>query len=154
IYRKTSANADFRKLKEVKANSTSYTDKSGTGAKTYYYAVRAYRNVDGKKVSGAYTTSKVTTKPATVKASAKAVKAKQVKVTWKNIAGESGYTVMRKTAKGKWKTIANVKANKVSYVDKTAKKGTKYYYAVKAYKNVSGKKLYGKAGTTKLIKAK
>ena len=41
---------------------------------------------------------------------------------------------MRKTGNGAWKQIANVKGGtKISYLDKTAKKGVTYKYTVKAY---------------------
>ena len=46
------------------------------------------------------------------------------------------------------------KAGKVIYVNKKLKKGKTYYYKVRAYKVVSGKKVYGKFSTIKKIKIK
>mgnify|MGYP000629946152 CR=1 FL=1 len=46
------------------------------------------------------------------------------------------------------------KAGKVIYVNKKLKKGKTYYYKVRAYKVVSGKKVYGKFSTIKKIKFK
>lgn len=54
--------------------------------------------------------------------------------SWKKYSGAEGYYVYRKTGSGSWKKIATVKGStKVSYIDKTAKKGKTYKYTVKAY---------------------
>jgi fibronectin type 3 domain-containing protein len=46
------------------------------------------------------------------------------------VTGASKYYVYRKTASGSWSKIATTTST--SYTDKTAKKGTTYYYTVKA----------------------
>lgn len=58
---------------------------------------------------------------------------KGVKITWKKSKGADKYTVMRK-AKGEksFSKVKTVKKTKTSFVDKTAKAGKKYTYAVKA----------------------
>lgn len=66
----------------------------------------------------------------------------------------SGYTVYYKTSKtGKWKKLKDVSAKNTKYVTNKLKKGKKYYFTVKAYKRVNGKKVYGKY-TTQKIKVK
>ena len=62
----------------------------------------------------------------------------------------------RSTKKNKsFKKITTLKkAGKVIYVNKKLKKGKTYYYKVRAYKVVSGKKVYGKFSTIKKIKFK
>ncbi len=56
-----------------------------------------------------------------------------ITVKWGKVAGSSGYYVYRKTANSTWTRIATVKGvNSVSYLDKTAKKGTTYTYTVRA----------------------
>ena len=52
-------------------------------------------------------------------------------IKWKRVAGATSYVVMRRTSSGEYKKIAEVK-DVLSYKDKTAKKGTKYYYTVAA----------------------
>ncbi len=52
-------------------------------------------------------------------------------IKWKRVAGATSYVVMRRTSSGDYKKIAEVK-DALSYKDKTAKKGTKYYYTVAA----------------------
>ncbi len=56
-----------------------------------------------------------------------------IRVKWGKVAGSSGYYVYRKTANSTWTRIAVVKGvNGLSYLDKTAKKGTTYTYTVRA----------------------
>ena len=58
IYRSTSKTSGFSRIKTVKSGaSTSYVKKT-TRKKTYYYKMRAYTTVNGKRVWGAYTTVK------------------------------------------------------------------------------------------------
>lgn len=134
-----------KKLADVK--STSYT-KSGlkTGSK-YTYKVRAYCVVNGKKVYSSYTKS-VSLKPTlkkTTKVKVKNSKKRAAVVTWKKVSGASGYRVYRATKKnGKYKLVKTVKGNKsVKYTNKKLKKNKKYYYKVRAYRTVSGKKVFG-----------
>lgn len=77
-----------------------------------------------------------------------------VKVSWKKQKNVSGYEVYRSTKKNRsFKKITTLKkAGKISYVNKKLKKGKTYYYKVRAYKVVSGKKVYGKFSTVKKIK--
>lgn len=61
-------------------------------------------------------------------------------ISWKKISSCDRYEIYRATSKkGKYKKIATIKGkSKISYKDKKAKKGKKYYYKVKACKKVSG----------------
>ena len=67
----------------------------------------------------------------------------KVKVSWKNIAGETGYQISKATKSGKTSIVATYKTTKGTYKMLTAKKGTKYYYKVRAYKQVGKTKIYG-----------
>ena len=53
-----------------------------------------------------------------------------VKITWGKVSGADSYRVYRKVKGGSWKHLDTT--SKTYFVDKTAKSGTKYYYAVKA----------------------
>lgn len=58
-----------------------------------------------------------------------------VSVKWSKVKNAKGYYVYKKTS-GSYKKIATIKSSKtLSYVDKKCKSGTKYTYAVKAYKS-------------------
>ncbi len=53
-----------------------------------------------------------------------------VKITWGKVKGADCYRVYRKTSKGRWEYVDSTK--NAYFTDKTAKSGTKYYYAVRA----------------------
>lgn len=91
-----------------------------------------------------------------VKLKVKKSSKRSVKISWKKQKNVSGYEVYRSTKKNKsFKKITTLKkAGKVIYVNKKLKKGKTYYYKVRAYKVVSGKKVYGKFSTIKKIKFK
>lgn len=69
-----------------------------------------------------------------------------------------GYEVYRRSsAKGKGKLLTNIESddpNDMTFTDSTAVKGKIYYYYVKSYVTVDGKKLYSNASKIYKIKAK
>lgn len=152
LYRRAEGAGKWSKVATVSSGSTvSYTDtkvkaKSGT---TYYYTVRA---VKGKVTSGYDPTGMGLLRLASPTLSSAKASAKGITVKWKKVSGAAGYYVYRKTAGGKWKKVATIKGGAtVSYVDAKGKKGTTYYYTVRAY---SGKTLSGYNATGKYAKAK
>ncbi len=53
IYRSTKKNAGYKKVATIKsASRTSYSDKSVKKKKTYYYRIKAYREINGKTFYG------------------------------------------------------------------------------------------------------
>lgn len=51
IYRSTSRHSGFKRIKTIsKASTKSYTDKAVKKGKRYYYYVKAYKVVDGKRI--------------------------------------------------------------------------------------------------------
>ncbi len=126
--------------------------KDGT---KYKFRVTPYIIKDGKTYYGAagyssdiYTLKKINT-PKVSKASKR-----YVRVKWTNIPGESGYQIARKSCKDKKYSIVK----RVSYKNSSAKIKTKrykkYYYKVRAYKTVDGKRIYGPWSSVKRYKLK
>ena len=113
-----------------KTTKTSYTDTKAKVGTKYYYKVKAARNVDGVNIGSAYSAIKTVTatlaKP-TVKITTVSGKPK---LSWSNVTGADKYYVYRST-NGKDYTIL-IKTTKTSVTNTSAKKGTKYYYKVKA----------------------
>lgn len=71
-------------------------------------------------------------------------------VKWKKVTGSTGYYIYRKT-NGSYQKIGTVKkGSTVTYTDKTAKSGTTYIYAVKAYKGKTVSN-YGKSAKMKRL---
>jgi fibronectin type 3 domain-containing protein len=126
-----------KKVATAKSSATSWTDTKVKSGVQYRYTVKA---VNGKIYSSAKTTSGLMflTMP---KTTVKAVK-NGVTVTWTQSTGATSYEVYRaeynkKTKKyTAFKKVATAKSTAKSYTDKTAKKGVKYKYTVKA---VNGK---------------
>ena len=143
VMRKT-GNGSWKKIATVKG--VTYTDKNVKSGVNYKYTIKAYY---GKSVS-AYNTTGLTIKcladpvlkePTSTK--------KGITLKWNKVTGAQGYVVYRKAGNGKLTKLATVKGvSKISYVDKKAKKGTKYTYQIKAY---SGKTFsaYSNAKTIK-----
>lgn len=158
LYRATSKNGKYSKVKTLSSSTKSYTNTGRTTGTTYYYKVRAYKKVRDTIYRGNYS-AVVSAKPTLGKVSS--VKTKQngkqkIKVSWKKVTGASGYVVYQSTKKGsgynKVKTIK--KGNTVSYTTKKLKKNKKYYYKVRAYRTVNGKKVYGAYSSVVSRKAK
>lgn len=144
------------------------------GSMQYRFTVRSNELNLAKQDTTETPTTPSTDKPATTTVVNKvttAVKAKLSKVTklkvknkkkrkavitWKKVKNASGYQVYRATKKnGKFKKIKTVKGNSVvKYTNTKLKKNKKYYYKVRAYRTVKGKKVYGAFSVKKSVSIK
>ena len=78
---------------------------------------------------------------------------KSVTVKWNKIKNAKYYQVYRSTSKsGKYKKIATLKADKLSFKDENVKKGRKYYYKIRAKRKINGITNYSSFSKRKLIK--
>ena len=157
VLRATSKNGAYKSVKTITSGSTvSYTDKSLATGTTYYYKVRAYRTVDKKKVYSSYS-SIASAKPVLKTPSVKLTSgSKKATIKWEKISGASGYEVYRATSKsGKYSKIKTITKNStVSYVNSSLTKNKTYYYKVRAYRTVNGKKIYSSYSVAKSVKVK
>lgn len=144
----------IKKNRIVTINGIAYTaggtPRLKTSKGTYITAnksyVKAYRTIGGSKVysslSSAVSAKPNLEKPATVKT----VKASStsIKVSWSKVNEASGYELYRAPSKSgtysKIKTLTT--RSMVSYTNKSLKKKKTYYYKVRAYRLVNGKKIY------------
>lgn len=157
VLRATSKTGTYKLVKTITSGSTvSYTDKSLATGTTYYYKVRAYRTVDKKKVYSSYS-SIASAKPVLKTPSVKLTSgSKKATIKWEKISGASGYEVYRATSKsGKYSKIKTITKNStVSYVNSSLTKNKTYYYKVRAYRTVNGKKIYSSYSVAKSVKVK
>ena len=81
---------------------------------------------------------------------------KQAKLKWKKISNAQGYVVYRATSKnGKYKAVSTIKkGSTVSYTNKKLTSKKTYYYKVRAYRVVNGKKVYSGYSKVKGVKIK
>ncbi|MBQ3611576.1 MAG: hypothetical protein IJA01_04830 [Firmicutes bacterium] len=67
----------------------------------------------------------------------------KVRVKWSDIDGQSGYQISKSTSKTKTNIVSTYATTSGQSKVLKATKNKKYYYKVRAYKTVSGKKIYG-----------
>ena len=144
VYRKKSSGS-YTKIGTT--TKTSYTDKSAKSGKKYYYAVKAVNEAGSSSYSNSLSKLYLAATELKTVSSTKS----GVKLSWGKITGAEGYMVYRKTGSGSYEKIKTVKGNsKVTYTDKSAKKGKTYIYKIKVYKS----KTYSAYSNTKTIKDK
>lgn len=148
VYRKTPGGS-WKNIKKITSGSTvKYTDKTMSAGKKYVYTVRAYN----KSTKSSYNKTGLTIRrlrtPELVSAKSTST---GIKVSWKKVKSSVTYEVFRKKEGEKYVKIAEVKAKKLSYTDKTAEKGTTYYYTVKARSGIY-RSSYDSAGKKEIRK--
>ncbi len=127
VYRKTK-NGEWKYLDSTK--KTSFIDDTAKSGTKYYYSVRV------KNEAGLSARSNALSRYYLEDPLLKSVTSTKsgVSVKWSKVTGAEGYIVYRKTGSGSYKRIKTIdNVSKVSYTDKSAKKGTKYSYKVKAF---------------------
>lgn len=144
VYRKTSKR-DWEYIGST--TKTYYTDKTAKSGTKYYYAVKARNEAGNSSLSSSlskyYLADPTLKTPSSTKSG--------VSLKWTKTAGAQGYIIYRKTGSGSYTKLKTEKGvSNLSYVDKSAKKGKKYTYKVKAYYS----KTYSAYSNTKTIKDK
>lgn len=123
----------------------SYSKANLSGGVKYSFRVYPYVKINGKPYKDASykSSSYVYTLKKLNKPSIKKSSQNYVKVTWNNIYGESGYQIAR--SKYSNKNFSIVKSASYKYKSTIVKttRNKAYYYKVRAYKVVDGKKIYG-----------
>lgn len=142
IYRSLEKSGNYELLTEV--TTTSYTDSNLITGQQYYYKVKAC-NADNK-CSGY---SSIVNKKPSLKAPTLTLKSyykEQVTITSGTVPGEDGYVIEYSTnSKKDFKKVVDLDVNTTKYVHESTKLKSKkvFYYRVKAYRFVDGKKVYG-----------
>jgi len=155
IYRSSKKSSGYSLVATV--TKAKYTHKGLLSGTSGYYKVRAYRNEDGKKVYGKYSSVisaktagyKVGT-PTGLKTAAKS--SGKISIKWKKVTNANGYFVYRSTSKtsGYKKISTLTSGKKVTYTDKKVGSKKTYYYKVVAYRTYKKSKGIGKSALLKV----
>lgn len=177
ILRRKTGESRFTQIASVK--ELSYTDTEVAPSTLYYYSVQAVSTKWGGSINSSYdknfsvTTQgarpaptqtpapKPTPKPTqTVKVQTPSITVtagkKQTTVKWKKVSKANGYVVYRSTSKsGRYTAVATVKkGSTVSCTNKKLTSKKTYYYKVRAYRTVNGKRVYSSYSKVKSVKIK
>lgn len=141
VYYKKSTSGNYTYL--TRTTGTSIKKSGLTDGAKYYFKVIPYKTIDGVRTYGSskYTsvyTLKQISKPPVYKYSSS-----KVRVKWTNISGESGYQISKSTRKTGTNIVCTYGTTSGTYKTISATKGKTYYYKVRAYKTVDGKRIYG-----------
>ncbi len=136
VYRKVYGESEWEKIKVTTSyddsGDTTYViakDSSALSGKKYVYTVVAS---DGEDYSAKYEKGWAITYLAAPTLKSVKNSYSGPKLTWGKVSGASKYYIYRRTKSTEWKYLASTIST--SYVDKTAKSDTKYYYVVKSVK--------------------
>ena len=158
VYRSTKKDGDYQNIKTIDSVGTSsWTDSSVKTGKTYYYKIKVVvKTQNGNQTSGFSNVKSAKAVPAKTTLKAKASNAKNVKLTWSKVKGASGYEIYRSNSKdGKYSKVKTIsKGSTTSYKNGKLKKSTTYYYKIRAYRKVNGKKVYGNYSSVVSVKTK
>ncbi|MBQ3135967.1 MAG: fibronectin type III domain-containing protein [Clostridia bacterium] len=145
IYLYNSKTKKYEKYADTKKTAINVKKlKSGT---KYKFRVKAYTVSGGKTYySGDYKFISAVTKPKKVTLkSAVSEKTGEIKLSWKIVSGANGYQVVYSESpkfKSAVKLLKSGSKEKNTVIEKLVS-GKKYYFKVRAYKSLNGKKVYG-----------
>ena len=133
-------------LTNNQGGTTAYSNTGLTAGSAYTYKMRAFRiTEDGRKVFGAYSEEiTVAVMPETPVVKGLSPKATRAELHWDALNGAAGYQVwMAESADGEYKIIKSITDGSPVYTKHDLTSGKTYYFKVRAYTEVDGKKTFG-----------
>ncbi|MBR5897678.1 MAG: fibronectin type III domain-containing protein [Lachnospiraceae bacterium] len=127
IYRSESENGPYQYIQSVQ-NVLTYQDKSAETGKTYYYKVRAYKEIDGKVYYGGYSEA---AKPMKAKYEGLKVSPKSgvtMNLSWTTVPGAGSYEIWHRTDNSEYEYIKTAGRSQTSTSHTGLKAGTMHYY--------------------------
>lgn len=121
--------------------STKFTNSKKSSGTMYRYKVRAFNNVDGQRIEGAYSSEFTTcTLPANVSFSLCSTDVDSITLNWNKVSKATGYQVEMYT-NGTWKTLSTLSGT--SYTVSGLSQNTAYRFRVRAIRNYNYINYYG-----------
>jgi fibronectin type 3 domain-containing protein len=150
LWRSTSKTGTYTRV--YAGTAKVYTNTGRTAGVAYYYKVCAYKTVEGTNLCGAFGTIKIgvaLAKPTTPRAVV--TSRTSVTVSWTAIKGVTGYELWRSTkATGTYTRIYRGTAK--TFLNRSLKTGTTYYYKLRVYKKVGSVYYYGPYSAYRMIR--
>lgn len=154
IYKYNEDTGSYEVISDVTGANT-YTVEGLESAREYCFKVKAYKDIDSKKLWGTASAGyKEVTKPVKVQnLTSPASSASEISIKWEPVTGATGYYVYRLNGKtNKYEKAAAIKGEQnVQYKDKKRSAGTEYSYKVCAYKTNEDGETYA-GGSSNAIK--
>lgn len=144
ILMSTTQTGTYSQVATVSGSSTNTGSVTGlTTGQTVYFKVRAYRLVNGNRVSGDLSTSvSVTPMPGATTLSGKNLHLTGIQLSWTAVSGAAGYTIYSSTTSGSgFSSLRDV--TNATTVTQVVEAGRMIYYKIAAYCYVNGVKTYG-----------
>ena len=153
LYRSTDPDGGWTCVKTVSGGSVrTYTNEGLTEGVTYYYKVRAFRDVDGSRSYSAF--SNVGYMPAAVVFDSPYSNSdSRVRLRWEQVGGAHGYQIWRKDDGGDFKlvktigdrgnTLTSDQGHVTAYSNTGLEAGESYVYRMRAFAIADGEKVFG-----------
>ncbi|MBQ7345380.1 MAG: fibronectin type III domain-containing protein [Oscillospiraceae bacterium] len=134
-------------LTDDQGATTAYSNTGLTAGGTYTYKMRAFMiTEDGRKVFGAYSDEiTVGVMPETPDATGSSPKTTRAQLSWDAVNGAAGYQIWMSTSPDSGFSIIKsiTDGTATSYTKYDLQSGTTYYFKIRAYVEVDGKKTFG-----------
>ncbi|MDP9379185.1 MAG: protein kinase, partial [Chloroflexota bacterium] len=134
----------WERLADLKANSTSYLDRTARAGEDYRYRIKASRANSRPSYTSVQTgtPSRATNTPsrlptvappaAPTRLRATPISSSAISIGWRGTSGETGYILERFASDGKWARLAVLGTNVTAYTDEGLVRGRKYRYWLRA----------------------
>ncbi|MBR6473090.1 MAG: hypothetical protein IKS99_05135 [Firmicutes bacterium] len=156
IYRSTSGKSGTFKKIATKRSGTYYRNRKLTCGKKYYYKIKFYKTVNGKKVTSKYSEAiSLKTRPAKTRNLTVCMNEEgNLTISWRAVKGASNYKIivkrpddagyrLLKEGENVSGLVLGARENKDTVVVAEVTEDGTYTFKVRACRTVSGKKIYG-----------
>lgn len=157
IYRATvNKSSAFKRVSTVSSKYRSIQNKGLVTGKTYYWKVRAYKVVNGKTIYSPF--SKVVSRKSAISTprilKVEKVSSTKMRIKWSGVSGATKYQIYRATVNKtkSYKLISTASSKSRSLINSRLKKGRTYYWKIRAYKIINGKRVY--SNYSKVVKGR
>ncbi len=154
VYQRPGKGGKWKRIASLSGSVLKYKDSQIASGNSYRYTVRAWYKTAGKTFKSDYTTGEVIkAAPALQRISSTEKEKEGIRIRWKAQKNCDGYRIYRKKKGGTFQTLKIIsRGTAATYLDKTAKKGVSYYYAVKAYVKEPYGKVYSEYKRSSVVK--